>query len=147
MSLPNEPDFVVVSLGSTGGSPTYTVICGIETITLNQTVNSADRFRRDCAKPAALPTRKVRVSSKQWDVTGSGVINMDEFDTFEDALGISRLYKIDFGKRDGTDTGEIIGSYTGTAVMTAANISMGADEGTGDITLAGEGEITWALAA
>jgi hypothetical protein len=106
-------------------------------------VNTSDRFRRDCAKPAAIPTRKVRVTGKQWDATGSGVINIDEFDTFNDALGIRQNYRFEFGKRDGTDAGDIIGYYAGPAVMTAANVNMGTDEGTGEITLAGEDDIVW----
>lgn len=144
MSLPNEPDFVIVKVGN-GATPTevFTAICGIEVANLTQTVNSTDRYRRDCAKPAAIPTRKLRVNSKQWDVSGSGVINVDEFDTFDAALGVSKSYRLEFGKRDGTDAGEIIGHYAGPAVMTAANINMGADEGTSEITLAGEDEITW----
>lgn len=144
MSYPNEADFVVVKLGN-GATPTevFTILCGIETVTINKTINSTDRFRRDCAKPAAIPTRKVRVTSKQWDATGSGVINMDEFETFDDVLGIRKNYRIEFGKRDGTDEGEIIGYYQGPAVMTAANINMGDGEGTADITLAGEDDIVW----
>lgn len=146
MSLPNEPDFVTVKVGNGATTEVFTIICGIETANVNRTVNTSDRFRRDCAKPAAIPTRKVRVTSTQWDVTGSGVINMDEFDTFDGALGLRKNYHVEFGKRDGTDAGVIIGTYSGPGVMTAANISMGSDEGTADITIAGEDEIVWTLA-
>jgi hypothetical protein len=140
MSLPNEPDFALVRIGS---GPTPPIVCGIESISLNQTANTSDRFRRDCAKPGEVPTRKVRVTGRQWDVTGSGVINIDEFDTFEDSLGTSKAYTIEFGKRDGSDAGVIVGKFVGNAVMTAANLNMGDDEGTAEITLAGEGPIVW----
>ena len=139
MSVPNEPDFAVLRVGT--GTPA--IVCGIENVTVNQTVNTSDRFRRDCTKPGEVPTRKVRVTGKQWDATGSGVINLDELDTFEDCLGVSKVYTIEFGKRDGSDAGVIVGKYVGPAVMTAANINMGADEGTAEITLAGENEIVW----
>jgi len=146
MSYPNEADFIIVKVGDGATPEVFTTICGIENATINQTVNTSDRFRRDCAKPGQVPTRKVKVTGKQWDATGSGVVNVDEFPTFDAALGISKNYQIDFGKRDGTDAGEIIGTYAGPAVMTAANINMGDSEGTNEITLAGEDAIVWTAA-
>lgn len=146
MSYPNEADFIIVKLGDGATPEVFTTICGIENATINQTVNTSDRFRRDCAKPGSVPTRKVKVTGKQWDATGSGVVNVDEFTTFNAALGIRKNYQFDFGKRDGTDAGEIIGTYQGPAVMTAANINMGDSEGTNEITLAGEDEIVWTAA-
>lgn len=146
MSYPNEADFIIVKVGDGATPEVFTTICGIENATINQTVNTSDRFRRDCAKPGQVPTRKVKVTGKQWDATGSGVVNVDEFPTFNAALGIRKNYQFDFGKRDGTDAGEIIGTYAGPAVMTAANINMGDSEGTNEITLAGEDEIVWTAA-
>lgn len=146
MSYPNEADFIIVKIGDGATPEVFTTICGIENATINQTVNTSDRFRRDCAKPGSVPTRKVKVTGKQWDATGSGVVNVDEFTTFNAALGIRKNYQFDFGKRDGTDAGEIIGTYEGPAVMTAANINMGDSEGTNEITLAGEDEIVWTAA-
>jgi len=146
MSYPNEADFIIVKVGNGAEPEVFTTICGIENATINQTVNTSDRFRRDCAKPGSVPTRKVKVTGRQWDATGSGVVNTDEFGTFNGALGIRKNYQFDFGKRDGTDAGEIIGTYEGPAVMTAANINMGDSEGTNEITLAGEDEIVWTAA-
>lgn len=148
MSFPVEPDFAVIKMGD-GATPTevFTVMCGIENITLNQTVNTTDRFRRDCAKPAAIPSRKVRVTSKQWDLTGAGVINTAEFARFNAALGISKNFRVEFGRRDGTDAGQIIGTYAGPAVMTANNVNMADGEGGAEITLAGENDIVWTPAS
>lgn len=146
MAIPQEVDFVTIEAGNGATPEVFTILCGIETASVNQTVNTTDRFRRDCAKPAEIPTRSVRVNSRQWDVTGSGVINTDEFDRFNDLLGVSANYRLVFGKRvqgDTTGQGEQLGTYTGPAVMTAANINMGEDDGTAEITLAGEGELTW----
>jgi hypothetical protein len=147
MSYPNEADFVNVLIGNGASPEVFTLICGMENASLNRTVNTSDRFRRDCAKPGAVPTRKVRVTGRQWDATGSGVINMDEFDTFDGALGVRKSYRFEFCRRDGTEEGEVIGQYQGPAVMTAANVSVNADEGTAEITLAGEDDIVWTLAA
>lgn len=145
MSYPNESDFVTVKVSDGATPPVFTIVCGMENVTINRTVNTSDRFRRDCAKPGQVPTRKVRVTGRQWDATSSGVINMDEFDTFNDLLGRREDYRFEFGKRDGTDTGTIIGWYQGPAVMTAANVNASSDEGTAEITLAGEDDIVWTL--
>ena len=146
MSYPNEADFIVVKVGDGATPEVFTTICGIESATINQTVNTNDRFRRDCAKPGSVPTRKVKVTGKQWDATGSGVVNVDEFPNFASSLGIRKNYQFDFGIRDGTDAGEIVGTYAGPAVMTAANINMGDADGTAEITLAGEDAIVWTAA-
>lgn len=143
MSYPVEPDFVVVKIGDGASPEVFTILCGIDTAGINKTVNTQDRFRRDCQKPGAIPTRKVRVSGRQWDVTGSGVINVDAFTQFDASLGIRRNYRLEFGKRDGTDAGDILGYYSGPAVMTAQNINVSADDGSAEITLAGEDDIVW----
>lgn len=144
MSVPTEPDYIEVLVKV--GTP-YVTLCGIESATVNNTVNTTDRFRRDCATPAAIPGRKVRVNSKQWDVTGSGVINMDQIDLYEDTLGAHSQFRLLYGRydnalTDGERTGTIFGYRDGTGVMTAYNESLG-EEGTAEITIAGEGTLTW----
>lgn len=143
MSFPTEPDFAVIKIGN-GAVPTevFTVLCGMDTINVNQTVNTNDKFRRDCAKPGATPKRAVRVTGSQWDITGSGVANLDQIALFKASLGIRRNFRVEFGIRDGTDAGQIIGYYQGPALMTAYNQSVGED-GTAEITLAGEDDIIW----
>lgn len=149
MSYPVEPDYIVLQLGDGATPEVFTAMCGLEGANINQTVTSSDRFRRDCAKPAAVPTRKVRVTGKQWDVTGSGVINMDEFDRFNAALGARRSYRLLLGQYDTQDSGDterngtIYGYYKGPAVMTAHNINVGGEDGTAEVTLAGEDELVW----
>ena len=150
MSYPVEPDYIIVELGD-GATPTeaFTVMCGLEGGSVNQTVSSSDRFRRDCAKPAAVPTRKVRVNGKQWDITANGFINMDEFERFNRALGVRRNYRMQFGQydtQDATDTertGTIYGYYSGPGVMTAHNLSAGGEDATAEVTIAGEDELVW----
>lgn len=148
MSYPVEPDYVVVQLGNGAAPEIFTTVCGIETSGLNKTVQSNDRYRRDCAKPAAVPTRKVIVTGRAWDVTGSGVVNMDEFDRLDAALGVRRTYRLLYGRYDDQEaadterTGTVYGYYTGPAVMTANNINVGG-EGSAEITLAGEDWPVW----
>ena len=146
MSVPNEPDYIVVQAKS---GTSYVDLCGIETAGVNQTVTSSDRFRRDCATPAAVPTRTVRVTGKQWDLTASGVINMDQFDLYASALGASVDYRLLYGRydaglaEDGERTGTIFGYRDGRAVMTAANENLGGEEATAEFTFAGEGVLSW----
>lgn len=148
MSVPNEPDYIVVQVkvGSV-----YTTLCGIESATVNTTVNTTDRFRRDCATPAAIPGRKVRVNSKQWDVTGSGLVNIDQMDLYADTLGAHSDFRLLYGQydaalTDGVRTGTIVGFRDGRGVMTAANESLG-EEGTAEITIAGEDGLSWTAGA
>lgn len=145
MSVPIEPDFVIVKMGDAATPEVFTAMCGIDNASLNQTANTTDRFRRDCEKPGLPATRKVKVTGTQWDVTGSGVFNVEEIDRFNGALGIRKNYQLEFRQEDGSDTGVLLGTYDGTAVMTANNVSIG-DEGTAEVTLAGEGAIVWTVA-
>lgn len=147
MSYPVEIDAVIVKLGDGATPEVFTTICGIENATLNETVQSTDRFRRDCAKPGQVPTRKVRVTGRQWDVTGNGVASISEFDRLKAALGIRRNYQLVAIQQDGTDTGATLGTFEGPAVMTAKNLNLSPNEGTAEFTLAGEDDLTWTAAA
>lgn len=145
MSYPVESDFVIVKMGDGATPEVFTIMCGIENISLNQNVQSNDVYRRDCAKPGVLPTRRNRPTGTSWDVTGSGVLNISEITRFKAALGTRKNYRIEFGKRDGTDTGTLLGTYAGPAMLLSFNHNVG-DEGTAEVTLAGEDEITWTAA-
>lgn len=146
MSYPNEPDYVVVRLGDGEETEAFDIVCGIESAGLNQTANTSDRFRRDCANPADVPTRVVRVTGTQWDLSGTGVINMDTFEDMQAALGNRRNWRVEYGKYDDAAsiprTGTIFGYYTGPGVLTAFNTNVG-DDGTAEITIAGENRPIW----
>src|SRR5687767_6981643 len=103
MSFPTEFDFVLVKIGD-GAEPTenFTLICGIESITVTEDVNTSDRFRRDCEAPGSTPKRRSRVTGEQWQVTGSGVANLDQIDLLSAAKGVAKNYELEFGRRDGT---------------------------------------------
>ncbi|WP_333571309.1 hypothetical protein [Sphingomonas sp.] len=143
MSYPTEIDAVVVKIGDGASPEVFTTICGIENATINETVQTNDRFRKDCTKPGMIPTRDVRVTGKQWDLTGSGVTNVTQLVTLKAALGISRNYQIVAIKYDGTDEGDELGTFTGQGVLTARNLNLQDNGGTAEITIAGENELTW----
>lgn len=138
MSLPVEADFAVVKIGDGDSPEVFTILCGMDTVSINRTANTQDRFRRDCAKPGTVPFRRSRTTGKQMDVTSSGAINIPDIATYNAALGVTKNYKIELGKYDGTDAGTIIHEITGPFNLTAANSSVG-DEGTAEISLASDG--------
>lgn len=144
MSFPTEPDFAVIEIGDGATPEVFTVLCGIDQVSVNSVVNTSDRFRRDCAKPGLVPKRKVQAQGTQTDISGSGVFNIDQEAEFRAALGITQSYRVKLGRRDGTDAGEILGQWVGPFMMTAHNVSVG-DEGSAEITLASDGDVTWTV--
>jgi hypothetical protein len=146
MTYPTEADFGDLKLEATPGSGTFTTICGLEQFQIQRTVNTSDKFRRDCAKPGEVPTRKVKVTGKQFTITANGIFNIDEIDRLDAALGIARDFELDLGQRDGTDAGEILGTLTFTGVMTTNNSNISTDEGTTEITVQLDNEPVWTAA-
>jgi hypothetical protein len=148
MSLPVEFDFALIKMGN-GATPTelFETICGMQDVTLNETVNTNDRFVRDCAKPGEVPQRRVQPSGKQTDMTGTGLTNAENIADVRAALGVSKNYRVEVYKRDGTDTGELLGTFAGPFVMTSANLNMSLETpGSAEITLASDGAITYTAA-
>ena len=75
MSLPIEADFAVLKIGDGATPEAFTILCGLDNVSINRVANGADRFRRDCAKPGSVPFRRSRTTGKQMDITGSGALN------------------------------------------------------------------------
>ena len=147
MSLPTEADFALIKMGDGAATEVFTTICGIQDVTVNQTVNTTDRFVRDCAKPGEVPNRKTKVNGKQLDISGSGLSNVDTIATLNAALGVVTNYKIELYADDGTDAGDLLGTYSGAFRMTSNNLSVPREgEASGDINLASDGAWTYAAA-
>lgn len=149
MSYPTEIDAAIIyAVTGEGETATRTILCGIENVTINETANTRDRTRRDCAKPGQIPRRGVVVLSLQWDVTGSGVSNADNIPAMKALLGKHQAYEIDAIRYDGTDAGDLLGILAGTGVLTAKNLNLQRDNDSGsEITIAGEGDLVWTPAA
>jgi hypothetical protein len=148
MSFPVEADFALIKVGD-GATPTeaFVIACGIQDVNVNSVANTQDRFTRDCAKPGSIPTRKVKMTGKQLDITGSGLIDKTQITTFQAALGVAKNYKIELYQDNGTDTGTLMGTFAASFMMTAHNMSV-PREGTSsaEITLANNGDWTWTAA-
>ena len=148
MSVPNESDFALIKIGDGEATETFTAICGIENVSINRTANTNDRFRRDCAKPGIPAVRRSRTTGKQMDITGTGGVDKASIADFEAALGIVGNYQIELYQYDGTDTGELMGTFSGAFNMTSANMSLDANgDSSGEGALASDGIWTWAAEA
>jgi hypothetical protein len=142
MSLPTEFDFALVKMGDGASPEVFTQICGIEAAQVNITASTSDHFARDCAKPGAVPYRRVKTQGRQMDVTGSGLSNAETVQDFLDAIGLSKNFLIEGYRRDGTDGGELLGTFSGPYVMTAFNLNI-ATEASGEVVLASDGAWTY----
>jgi hypothetical protein len=147
MSVPNEFDFGVLYLGTDAEPPVYTKVCGITAVSVNETAQTSDRFRRDCAKMNAPAKRRVKVTGTQWDVTASGLSNADEMIRLKAALGKHRSWRIEAVQDDNSDEGETMGTFDGPGVLTARNFSFGDDGTTMELTIAGEDDLVYTAAA
>lgn len=148
MSVPNEADFAIIKIGDGATTEVFTIACGLQDVNINQVANTSDRFVRDCAKPGEVPNRKVKTTGKQLDVTGSGLIDKAQVAIFIAALGLSKNYKVELYKDDGTDNGTLLGTYAAPFVMTASNMSIPREgNGSAEVTLASNGAWTWTAAA
>lgn len=148
MSVPTEFDWLIVQMGD-GATPTevFTMICGIQDVTINMVANSNDRFVRDCTKPGEVPFRKTRATGKQMDVSGTGLSNAANVTTLMAALGKVKNYKILGYQEDGTDTGTLLGTFAGAYRLLTANMGAPRDgDSSGEIALASHGAWTWTAA-
>lgn len=147
MSLPNEADFALVKMGDGESPEVFSLICGLTDVTINKSAQTTDRYLRDCAKPGQVPFRKPKTTGRMMDISATGLSNVDTIADLDAALGLSKNYKIELYNEDGTDAGELLGTYSGAFVMTAANLSVPRDNAaSGDISLASDGEWTYVAA-
>lgn len=147
MSLPNEYDFALIKMGDGEGPEVFTAICGIQDVTVNEVVNTTDRYVRDCDAPGAVPQRRPKATGRQTDITGTGFTNADTVDDVRAALGVVKNYQVEVYNDDGTDEGELLGTYAGAFMMTANNNTIPRDgDATAEITLASDGAVTFTAA-
>lgn len=148
MSLPTEADFALIKKGDGAGPEVFAIICGLQDVTINQVANSTDRFVRDCAKPGSVPYRKTKATGLQLDVTGSGLTDKSHIDILLEALGKVGNFKIELYQDDGTDTGDLVGTFAAAFLLEASNLNIQRDgDSTSEITLKSNGAWTWTAAA
>lgn len=148
MSLPTEFDFALVKMGDGETPEVFTTVCGLQDATVNRTVNTQDRFVRDCTKPGEVPERRVKATGRQSDITGTGLTNASEVTRIEAALGIVKNYQIEVYADDGTNAGDLLGTWAGAFMMTSANNSIPREANAAfELTLVSDGAMTWTAAS
>jgi hypothetical protein len=148
MSLPTEADFAIIKAGDGDDPEVFTTICGLQNVSINQVANTTDRFVRDCTKPGEVPYRKTKSTGRQLDVTGDGLTDKAQITAFVAALGKVGNYKVELYQDDGTDAGDLIGTFSAAFNMTAANLNIQRDgDSSAEVNLASHGAWTWLAAA
>lgn len=147
MSVPVEYDFAQVKIGDGADPEGFTVICDLTSVSVNEGAETSTRYRRDCTTPGKPATRRSRVLGTFWDITGSGLSNATQTATLRAAIGVRKNYEIPVYADDGTDAGQLLGTYSGEAILTARNLSIDREsESSMELTLEGQNTLTYTAA-
>jgi len=147
MSLPNEFDFGLLKVGNGATPEVFTTVCGIIDVAVNESVDTTSRRVRDCTTPNKPGVTKVKVNGTSWTITASGLTNASEETSLRALLGKLNNYKVEAYDDDGTDAGDLLGTWSGGAVLTAKNINVNRDSDSAiELTLEGDGALAWAAA-
>jgi hypothetical protein len=142
-----QPDIIrgtyfALMMGDGAGPETFAALCGITTRDFTQQANTSDQFIRDCAAPEDEPIRRLIVTGKQWDLTGSGVLNRANLSLIQAAWGITTNYRYVFTE----PSGDLVyqGYYGGAAILTQIKITAeDANYAQLSLTFASDGAWTW----
>lgn len=147
MTLPVEIDFAIIKIGNGAATEVFTAACGIENVSINEGVNTDDRFVRDCAAPGEIPWRKNKATGRTLTITGDGHIDKAQIATYRSALGLVGNFQIECYADAGDDTGTLIGTWSGAYMMVSHNENIPRNgSGTAEIVLNNDGEPTWTAA-
>lgn len=147
MSLPVEPDFVVVKMGDGGGTEVFAITCGIQDVTVNIAAATSERAVRDCAKPGEIPYMKHKASSKGMEVSATGFIDRAQLVLNHAALGLVKNYKLEYYTDDGTAAGTLYGTYAGAFMMDTLKQGIPRDgQASVEFSLKSHGSWTWTTA-
>lgn len=137
-----EGRMVVVELGNNASPEVFTPICGMSVNSWNKTLQTTDRFLRDCANPTEIPARKAVPTGKQEDITLSGYFTLDNRALVESIFGNRRNLRLTFYEEDGVTEA---GYYSGRFLVTAQNVAAPENDTVSlELVLASDGELsTW----
>jgi hypothetical protein len=144
MSEPATIEYAKIGVRDIGSSDPFTIICGIQTTGFNRTVQTSDRFVKDCALPGRPAERRVRVTGRSRTLTGSGLYNASQRALIDSLEGVRKEYQLtvmDFS--DGGEAGVEVELRTGPGIMTSINMgSSENDLGTIELTIESDGAWT-----
>ena len=145
MSLPREYAFAIIKYGDGAEPEVFTALCGITNVSVNETAETTERRVRDCATPNKPGVTKSKINGTNWTITGTGLTNGDQRATIKDYLFAKFVnYTIEYYEDDSTDTGTLLGTDAGTAIMAANNMSLDQEgESSLELTLQGQGDLVF----
>lgn len=130
--------YVTILMGNGASPEVFTPICGLTAKSFTAQVNTTDDFVRDCADPEDIPARYVTAIGRQWDLSGSGLLNLDNLEEVIEAHGDIRNYRYVIGAP--TSSTSFNGYWAGAGMMTS--LQFGGDEeakASVDITISSDG--------
>lgn len=130
-----------------GATPTeaFVALCGITTRSFTSTTNTADQATRDCADPENVPVRNLITTSKQWSLSGEGLLNRENIDAIQ-AVDDGNPHNWRFIWSEPATDLVYQGYYGGAAIMTSLAITGGDEEfATISISLESDGEWTFTV--
>lgn len=141
MALPNRVrgGYYYLQVGNGASPEVFTTICGLNTRSFTAQLNGNDEFIKDCADPEAIPVRAFLPTGKQWDISGSGIIDRNNISELVARQGETANYRFIMGAPDGS-TG-FSGYWEGPGVLT--NIQFGGNDdafATLDVTIVSDGQ-------
>lgn len=142
-----QPDIIKgtyfsLMLGDGGTPETFEALCGITTRRFVNQANTTDQITRDCADPEDVPIRRLIVTSKQWSLSGDGVLNRSQLADIQAAWGETRNYRFIF--TEPTDDEVFQGYYGGAGILTNLEITGGDDAfATISVQIESDGEWTF----
>ena len=140
MARPNiiRGTFVAILMGDGNSPEVFSPICGITAKGFTAQTNTSDDFVRDCADPEDIPARYVTATGRQWDLSGSGLLNLDNLEDIIAAQGEIKNYRYVIGAPTGN--AGYNGYFAGAGMMT--NLQFGGPEDNKasiDITIVSDG--------
>ena len=144
MAYPNRVQRrrAVLKMGDGAEPENFTLICGIQTSGITAQTNTSDDFLADCADPEKIPVRFVIPTGEQWDLTGDGVVNLDNLSQLVDAKGVTKNYR--FEMELGTGQTGTPAVFEGPFMLT--NIQIGGSEdnfASINVSFVSDGEVTF----
>lgn len=116
--------YVTILMGNGATPEVFVPLCGLSTRSLTAQINGNDEFVKDCADPEDVPVRAFLPTGKQWDVSGSGVIDRNSIKSIIDAQGYTKNYRFMFGEPANDQV--YSGYWAGPGVLT--NVSFGGND-------------------
>lgn len=138
--------YVAVYMGD-GATPTeaFTKLCGLNTRSFTDQINTSDNFNTDCSDPEAVPFRSLDTTGRQADISGSGVYNRAQIALLRAAVGQVKNYRFAISEPAADNIDD--GWYAGAFVLT--NLQVNGEDGSytqASLTFQSDGPYVWVAA-